>query len=90
MIRLPCPFCGPRDYTEFSFGGDANARRPADPDTLDDASWSAYLYMRENLRGAQLELWQHAAGCQRWIVVCRDTATHAVLGAAPPAAHGGA
>lgn len=79
MIRLPCPFCGPRDYTEFTYGGDAAIRRPADPEALDDAAWAAYLYVRANSRGPHRELWHHAAGCRRWVVVYRDTTTHEVL-----------
>lgn len=79
MMQLPCPFCGLRDYTEFTYGGDASIRRPVVPEALDDAAWAAYMYLRANTRGAHRELWQHSGGCRRWIVVCRDTATHEVL-----------
>jgi sarcosine oxidase delta subunit len=27
MLRIPCPLCGERDYTEFHYGGDAGKRR---------------------------------------------------------------
>jgi sarcosine oxidase subunit delta len=27
------------------------------------------------------ELWQHVYGCRRWLVVTRDTRTHAIAGA---------
>ena len=89
MILIPCPFCGPRDYTEFTYGGDADVRRPADPDALNDADWGEYVYMRANPRGPHDELWQHSAGCRRWIAVRRNTYTHDViatglLGALPP------
>lgn len=78
-MRLPCPFCGPRDYTEFTYGGDASVRTPANPEALNDAAWSSYLYMRANPRGPHRELWLHSGGCRRWVVVCRDTATHETL-----------
>ena len=28
MILIPCPYCGPRAQTEFSYGGDASVARP--------------------------------------------------------------
>ena len=81
MMLLPCPYCGPRDVTEFTYGGDANARQPADDAPVEE--WSAYVYLRENPRGPHDELWQHSAGCRRWIRVRRNTLTHDVLGSAP-------
>ena len=84
MMLIPCPWCGPRDVTEFSYGGDADARPPADD--APESAWSAYVYLRENPRGAHDELWQHSAGCRRWIRVKRNTLTHEVLGSAPAAA----
>ena len=85
MLLIPCPWCGPRDQVEFTYGGDAAARRPADPAALTDAEWSNRLYLRDNPRGPHRELWQHHAGCRRWLVVTRDTLTHAIEGAAPSA-----
>ncbi len=29
MLKIPCPNCGERHYTEFRYGGDASKRRPA-------------------------------------------------------------
>ena len=29
--------------------------------------------------GPATELWQHVLGCRSWLVVSRDTRTHAVL-----------
>jgi heterotetrameric sarcosine oxidase delta subunit len=84
MMLLPCPHCGPRNVTEFAYGGDAHVRRPADPARASDAEWEAYLYLRDNPRGAHDELWQHTGGCRRWIAVRRDTLTHEVLAAAEP------
>jgi len=84
MMLIPCPYCGPRNVTEFSYGGDAGVRRPADPAAVPDAEWEAYVYLRDNPRGAHDELWQHTAGCRRWIEVRRDTLTHDVLASADP------
>ena len=41
-------------------------------------AWMDYVYLRENPRGSYREYWHHAGGCRRWLVVTRDTATHAV------------
>ena len=34
MLSIPCPHCGPRDETEFKYGGQAGIAYPADPDAL--------------------------------------------------------
>lgn len=76
MIRIHCPFCGPRDHAEFSYGGDATVDYPAlDADT---AAWTAAVYDRANPRGAHREYWHHVAGCRAWLTVERDTLTHEV------------
>ena len=28
MLEIKCPYCGKRSQNEFSYGGDANAKRP--------------------------------------------------------------
>lgn len=81
MMLLTCPYCGARDVTEFTYGGDANARQPAEDASTEQ--WSAYVYLRDNPRGPHDELWQHTAGCRRWIRVRRDTLTHEVLDSTP-------
>ena len=44
------------------------------------ADWVAYVHERENAHGPHRELWQHQSGCRAWLVVERDTRSHAVLG----------
>ena len=79
-MRIPCPLCGPRDRREFTCMGAADyLHRPA-PDAPPEA-WDAYLHLRDNPEGAVRELFHHALGCGAWLVVARDTATHAVTGA---------
>jgi sarcosine oxidase subunit delta len=59
--------------------GDATAlTRPA-PDAGPDA-WDDYLHNRDNPAGDTSDLWYHEAGCGAWIVVSRNTLTHAVHG----------
>jgi sarcosine oxidase subunit alpha len=53
MLLIECPWCGPREETEFSCGGEAHIARPLDPDALSDEQWGYYLFIRKNPRGAQ-------------------------------------
>jgi heterotetrameric sarcosine oxidase delta subunit len=89
MLRIPCPWCGPRDEIEFACGGEAHIATPAEPEALDDAAWADYLFMRANLKGPYRERWVHVHGCRRWFNVLRDTTTERILavyriGEAPP------
>ena len=80
-MRIPCPFCGPRDVSEFAYLGDARFARPdpAAPDT--QAQFVDAVYLRDNPAGPHDELWYHASGCRGWLRVTRDTRTHEILGA---------
>lgn len=80
-MRIPCPWCGERDASEFSYGGDATLRRPDDAAPLE--AWVDYVYFRDNPRGLHREYWQHVQGCRAWVEVERDTLTHAVTGSRP-------
>ncbi|HEX2139571.1 MAG TPA: sarcosine oxidase subunit delta [Woeseiaceae bacterium] len=79
MLRIPCPWCGVRDETEFHYGGQAHRARPESSEELTDAEWADYLFMRDNPKGEFAERWVHAAGCRRWFNVQRHTVTHAIL-----------
>jgi heterotetrameric sarcosine oxidase delta subunit len=76
MLLIPCPWCGPRDESEFRYGGQAGVAYPADPWTLTDAEWAAYLFVRDNPKGRFTERWVHTAGCRRWFALTRDTTTY--------------
>jgi heterotetrameric sarcosine oxidase delta subunit len=78
-MLIPCPFCGPREHSEFAYGGDATVRRPREAEPVWGPAWQAYVYERANPRGPHLEYWQHVQGCRQWLVVSRDTLTHEVL-----------
>lgn len=77
-MRIPCPFCGERDLSEFEYAGDARPIRP-DPRARDAAArFVEYVYMRDNPAGAHTELWHHRYGCRSWLAVQRDTVTHKI------------
>lgn len=84
MLVIPCPYCGPRDAAEFTYGGEANIARP-DPAQASDEAWGDYLFMRANPMGPVEERWVHVHGCRQWIVVRRDTRTHEITAARPAA-----
>ena len=75
MLLIECPWCGPRDESEFSYGGEAHIVRPLEPDRLTDEEWADYLFMRKNPRGRHLEQWVHVHGCRQWFNAERDTVT---------------
>ncbi len=77
-MRIHCPFCGPRSHEEFSYGGDATLVRPDAARDDAEAAFADYVYLRSNPMGPHRELWYHGAGCHSWLVVERDTRTHAI------------
>ena len=79
MLLIRCPWCGPREENEFSYGGEANLIIPSDPETVTDADWAEYLFFRKNTRGAHLEQWAHSSGCRRWFNVKRDTISYKII-----------
>ena len=89
MLLIPCPWCGERDESEFTCGGEAHIARPPDPDALNDGEWADYLFMRTNRKGSHRERWCHSHGCGHWFNVERDTVTHEIaavylMGEPPP------
>ncbi|MDA2810943.1 sarcosine oxidase subunit delta [Nocardiopsis sp. RSe5-2] len=81
MMLIPCPWCGPRNETEFHYGGQAGVAYPRDPQALSDAEWAQFLFFRDNPKGVFAERWMHRSGCRRWFDLRRDTATNEILGA---------
>lgn len=77
MLRIPCPVCGERDYTEFRYGGDATRTRPRHG-TGSQKDWHDYVFVFENPKGPHREYWQHVLGCRQWLVLERNTATNTV------------
>jgi heterotetrameric sarcosine oxidase delta subunit len=78
MLHIPCPWCGPRDETEFAYGGEAHVDRPT-ADSCSDGAWAAYLFDHANPRGPLAERWVHVHGCRRWFHAVRDTLSHRIL-----------
>lgn len=79
MQIFSCPFCGPRDETEFFFAAEAGKARPEPADAVSDADWSDYLYGARAPRGTAREVWLHLT-CGEYFIQQRDTVTRHVLG----------
>ena len=84
MILLPCPYCGPRNVSEFRYVGELSER--PDPNVAGAGEWRAFLYVRDNPAGWTAETWFHRAGCRQHFVVERHTVTNEVRASRLPAA----
>ncbi|MCG8548697.1 MAG: sarcosine oxidase subunit delta [Alphaproteobacteria bacterium] len=77
MVRIKCPFCGERDYSEFKYYGDASKVRPDfENESIDD--WCRHVFVRDNPMGWHVEYWHHVHGCRAWLRVERHTVTHRI------------
>lgn len=82
MLRIECPYCGMRDFTEFHYGGDATQKMPDLGDENADR-WTEYVMFRDNPIGSYAEYWQHLNGCRQWLRVVRDTVSHIIESVTP-------
>jgi sarcosine oxidase subunit delta len=78
MLLISCPNCGPRDETEFHYGGQAHVAYPESPNDLSDREWAEYLFYRENTKGTFAERWVHSTGCRQWFNMLRDTVSYEI------------
>lgn len=78
MLLISCPNCGPRDETEFHYGGQAHIAYPENPNDLSDREWAEYLFYRENTKGTFAERWVHSTGCRQWFNMLRDTVSYEI------------
>ena len=79
MLIINCPHCGPREESEFACGGEAHIARPLAQNSISDAEFADYLFLRDNPKGLFLERWRHSAGCRRWFNIARDTVSHEII-----------
>jgi len=79
MFIIKCPYCGNRDQSEFVNGGEAHIERPQWDDTMSDAEWANFVFLRKNEKGVMAERWNHAAGCGKWFNALRNNATDKFL-----------
>ncbi len=84
MLLIPCPWCGPRDETEFALrrrGAHRAARRHRRADRRGVGRLPLHAQEPE---GRHLEHWVHAYGCRRWFNVERDTVSYRITAVYKP------
>jgi heterotetrameric sarcosine oxidase delta subunit len=79
MFLITCPYCGTRDQSEFSYGGQAHIARPTNGEDLSDEQWAEFVFLRDNPKGLFAERWIHTTGCRRFFNMLRNTATDEIL-----------
>ena len=70
MKIMTCPLNGPRNISEFAYGGEVVAE--PDPDTCSDAEWAEHVFLEDNRAGVVREWWYHMATAY-WFIAERDT-----------------
>lgn len=76
---MPCPLNGPRNISEFVYGGEVATEPPPDAPA---AAWAEHVFLHDNPAGVVREWWQHAP-TSYWFIVERDTRTDEILRAYP-------
>ena len=76
MKIMTCPLNGPRNISEFVYGGEVVAM--PDPNRATDAEWADYVFLEENRAGVVREWWCHAP-TSFWFIAERDTVRDEIL-----------
>jgi sarcosine oxidase subunit delta len=76
MKILNCPLNGPRNISEFVWGGEV--RIMPDPVTATEAEWADYVFLEDNPAGLIREWWYHAP-TSFWFIAERDTVTDEIV-----------
>jgi sarcosine oxidase subunit delta len=75
MKILNCPLNGPRNISEFAYGGEVQEMPAVDAGVRE---WAAYVFIENNTRGLVREWWIHLP-TSYWFIAERDTATNDVV-----------
>lgn len=76
MKILRCPLNGPRNISEFSYGGEYHPL--PDPSSCDRREWARHVFFSDNSAGVVTEWWLHNA-TSFWFLADRDTRTDEIL-----------
>ncbi|MBA1200291.1 sarcosine oxidase subunit delta [Pseudomonas capeferrum] len=76
MKILTCPLNGPRNISEFTYGGEF--KRMPDPARCSDLEWADYVFNSDNAAGVVVEWWLHNASSY-WFLAERHTVSDQVL-----------
>ncbi len=76
MKIMHCPLNGPRNISEFVYGGDV--RQMPKPDDCTDKEWAEYVFYSDNRAGVVSEWWLHAPSGY-WFIAERHTVTDDIV-----------
>ena len=76
MKIMTCPLNGPRNISEFAWGGEVKAM--PDPLTCSDDEWAEYVFLENNTAGVVREWWCHLP-TSYWFIAERNTLTDEIL-----------
>jgi sarcosine oxidase subunit delta len=76
MKILNCPLNGPRNISEFAWGGEVKAM--PDPVRCSDRVWADFVFLEPNTAGVVREWWCHIA-TSYWFIAERNTVTDEVI-----------
>ncbi|MDR1855113.1 MAG: sarcosine oxidase subunit delta [Azoarcus sp.] len=76
MKIMPCPLNGPRNISEFTYGGEVRAM--PDPARASVAEWADHVFNQDNPAGVVREWWMHNASGY-WFIAERHTVSDDIL-----------
>ena len=76
MKILNCPLNGPRNISEFVWGGEVK-EMPA-PAEVSDRGWADYVFIENNVAGVVREWWCHVP-TSFWFIAERNTVTEEII-----------
>jgi sarcosine oxidase subunit delta len=81
MKILNCPLNGPRNISEFTYGGEY--QEMPDHQSTSSEGWAEYIFFHDNNLGEVLEWWCHTP-TSYWFLAQRNTLTDEVICTFPP------
>jgi sarcosine oxidase subunit delta len=76
MKIMNCPLNGPRNISEFVWGGEVKAM--PDPTLCGDDEWAEYVFLEDNPAGIIREWWCHVP-TSYWFIAERNTVTDEII-----------
>lgn len=76
MKIMNCPLNGPRNISEFVWGGEVKPM--PDPARVGDLEWAEWLFLENNEAGVVREWWCHVP-TSFWFIAERNTITDEIL-----------
>jgi len=76
MKIMTCPLNGPRNISEFAWGGEVKAM--PDPLSCSDDEWAEYVFLENNTAGVVREWWCHLP-TSYWFIAERNTLTDEII-----------